>query len=221
MAKTTTEERPKRRFHLKRKLLLAAVLVVALAVSFFLGAVVTHQGTVPEITSDLISQQLSNIQELSTVEYYYTNMGRFENQLDFYGWAVPLTRKSFIISYDGVIKAGVDLSAVTVSVSGGQIIVTLPEAEIFSHEIPEDSIVIFDETHNIFNPITISDYTGFTQDQKAEVEAGVVENGLLAQANERACTAVERLLALMPGMDQYTLQVSTALGQHSQQENEP
>ena len=37
--------------------------------------------------------------------YYYTNMGRFENQVDFYGWKVPFTTKSFIVSYDGVIKA--------------------------------------------------------------------------------------------------------------------
>lgn len=205
MAKLTTQDPPKRRFRLWGRLLLALVLAAALGLSFFLGTVFTHSEPQPQITASLISQRLADVQELSTVEYFYTNMGRFENQLDFYGWSVPLTRKSFIISYDGVIKAGIDLNALTVRISGDTVTVTLPEARIFSHEIPEGSIEIFDETHNIFNPIAISDYTGFTRDQKAELEARALENGLLEQASQRARAAVENLLSLMPGMEDYTL----------------
>ncbi len=204
MAKT--EEKP-RGLRLRHKLLLALALVAALGVSFFLGAAATRQGTQPELTTDLISQQLAGVRELATVEYFYTNMGRYENQLDFYGWAVPLTRKSFIVSYDGTVKAGVDLAEMTVRVSGTTVTVTLPQAEILSHEIPEDSIEIFDETHNIFNPIQISDYTGFTRDQKTDIEARAIESGLLEEASRRARSAVEQLLALMPGMEAYTLVV--------------
>lgn len=207
MANAATEERPRKGLRLGRRLLLAAVLAAALGLSFFLGSTAARQEPQPQITTDLISQRLASVQELATVEYFYTNMGRFENQLDFYGWAVPLTRKSFIISYDGVVKAGVDLSRMTVRISGTAVTVTLPQAEILSHEIPEDSIEIFDESHNIFNPIAISDYTGFTQDQKAQIEARVIENGLLTQASERARATVEQLLSLMPGMEQYTLTV--------------
>lgn len=207
MAKAAAEDRPRRGLRLGRKALLAAVLAAALGISFFLGAVSGHRESQPQLTTDLISQQLAGVQELSTVAYFYTNMGRFENQLDFYGWAVPLTRKSFIISYDGAIKAGVDLSRMTVRISGSSVTVTLPPAEILSHEIPEDSIEIFDESHNIFNPIAISDYTGFTRDQKAQIEERAVANGLLTQASERARAAVEHLLSLVPEMEQYTLTV--------------
>ena len=86
--------------------LLAVLLVIAFAVGLSWGGRSSHQN----ITSHVLEQKLQEIGELATVEYHYTNMGKFENQLDFYGWAVPLTKKSFIVSYDGVIKAGVDIS---------------------------------------------------------------------------------------------------------------
>lgn len=207
MAKSATEDRPRWGARLRRRLLLAVVLAAIAAGAFFLGGIFGHQPSQPEITTDLIGQQLADIQELATVEYFYTNMGRFENCLDFYGWAVPLTRKSFIVSYDGVVKAGIRLNDIDVKISGSQITITLPPAEILSHEIPEESLEIFDETHNIFNPIQISDYTGFTRDQKAEMEARAVENGLLSQATQKARTAVERLVSLMPGMEAYTLNI--------------
>lgn len=200
------QERPqKRRFHLRGKLILALIVLAALAAAFVLGAVLTHRDTAPVITGDVIEQQLQDVQELATVEYYYTNMGRFENQVDFYGWKVPFTRKSFIVSYDGVIKAGVDLADMTVKVSGNTVSVTLPAAKILSHEIPEDSLEVFDETRNLFNPIQIEDYTGFTRDQKDLLEARALENGLLTRALEKAKDAVRSLLAPMPGMADYTL----------------
>ena len=142
----------------------------------------SHRDAAPVITSELLGQQLANVRELSTVEYHYTNMGKFENQVDFYGWKVPFTTKSFIVAYDGVIKAGVDLSGLETQVSGQRITISLPAPVILSHEIDEDSIEVFDQTHNIFNPIEITDYTGFTADQKDAIEEKAVGNGLLTAA---------------------------------------
>lgn len=198
-----------KRLGIKSCLIISLLLVVVLAVTFLLGTMWRGHSATPSITSDLLGQQLRDINELATVEYHYTNMGKYENQMDFYGWKVPLTTKSFIISYDGLIKAGVDLSQANISVDEAQhtIQVTLPDAEILSHEIPEDSIQIFDETHNIFNPITISDYTGFTRDQKLILEKKAIDNGLLTAASKRAVSAVEALLNPMPGTENYTLSI--------------
>lgn len=206
MEETEKKER-KKPFRLKRKLMGVLALVVLLAVAFGAGAVLSRRSAEPVITSDLIGQQLEAVSELATVEYHYTNMGKFENQVDFYGWKVPLTKKGFIISYDGTIKAGVDLGEVQVEVSGKTITVTLPEAQVLSHEMDEDSIQVFDETQNVFNPLQISDYTGFTADQKKEVEQRALDKGLLQEAGEKAGDAVEQLLELLPGMEEYTLQV--------------
>lgn len=207
----TETESGRRRMRLRTKLLLillAAVLVCgAMLAAFLLGLRQGGQEETPVITSDLLGEQLRSAQELVTVAYHYTNMGRFENHVDFYGWKVPLTTKSFIVSYDGVIKAGVDLGGVDVAVdeAGKSVTVTLPDSGILSHEIPEESIEVFDESNNIFNPITIEDYTGFTRDEKAAMEQRAIDNGLLASADEQARAAVESLLRLMPGMESYQL----------------
>lgn len=208
MAKTDTEHRS--RLGLKRTLILILCAAAVLAIVFFLGMHIGGQEEEgPVITSDLLGQQLRSVQELVSVEYRYTNMGKFQDQIDFYGWDVPFTTKSFIVSYDGVIKAGVDLSQAQVEVSEAArtVTITLPESQILSHEIFEDSIEVFDETNNIFNQITIEDYTGFTQDQKEVVTQKAIDNGLLTAADEKAQEAVEALLTLLPGMDAYTLTV--------------
>ena len=205
-----TETKP-RRMGLKMKILLILLTLLlicgAVLAAFLCGLRQASQAAEPQITGDLLASQLRSVQELVTVSYYYTNMGRFENQVDFYGWKVPFTTKSFIVSYDGVIKAGVDLEKLQVSIGDGEVTVTLPESRIISHEIPEDSLEVFDESDNLFNHITIEDYTAFTQDQKAAMEQRAVDGGLLDRANQEARTAVDSLLRIMPGLEEYTLTV--------------
>ena len=185
---------------------LAAALIIGAAAGVFLSGVKRgSQEARPVVTSDLLGQQLRAVEELVSVSYHYTNMARYENQLDFYGWKVPFTTKSFIVSYDGIIKAGVDLSKVEVDMDADRITVTLPGSQIISHEIPEDSIEVFDESDNVFNRISITDYTSFTNDQKEAMEQRVLESGLLATADEKAMDAVEALLRYMPGLENYTL----------------
>ena len=205
-----TETKP-RRMGLKAKILLillTLLLICGAALAAFLcGLRQAGQAAEPQITGDLLASRLRSVQELVTVSYYYTNMGRFENQVDFYGWKVPFTTKSFIVSYDGVIKAGVDLEQLQVSIGDGEVTVTLPESRITSHEIPEDSLEVFDESDNLFNHITIEDYTAFTRDQKSAMEQRAVDGGLLDRANQEARTAVDSLLRIMPGLEEYTLTV--------------
>ena len=205
------ERKPRLRLRTKLLLTVLALLLVGglVMAAFLCGLSRGGREAEPVITGDLLGEHLRSAQELVTVAYYYTSMGRFENQVDFYGWKVPFTAKSFIVSFDGVIKAGVDLSQVQVEVDEIRQAVTvrLPASRILSHEIPEDSIEVFDESDNLFNRITIEDYTGFTLDQKKAMEQRAEDNGLLTSADEKARAAVESLLTLMPGMESYTLTV--------------
>ena len=195
----------------KRRVLTVAVAAAVLLAVFTAGAVWSRgRESAPRITNELISQRLTAVSELATLEYHYTNMGKFENQVDFYGWKVPLTKKSFIVAYDGVIKAGVDAAGIHTAVQGSKVTVTLPPAKILSHEIDDESLEIFDESQFIFNPLQISDYTGFTQDQRGKIEARAIENGLLAEAQNKAAGAVEQLLRLAPGMEDYEIEVGFA-----------
>jgi len=171
------------------------IVIIVIAGVFFLVGKMWPSGNEPtQITSDLLSQQIQSISELATVEYSYTNMGKFENQATFYGWNVPFTTKSFIISYDGKIKAGIDMSQVEVNIKGKKIIVNVPKAKILSHEIDEKSIEVFDETHNIFNPISITDYNQFALDQKESMEKKVLEKGLIEEAQNKAESTIKTFI---------------------------
>ena len=159
-----------------------------------------------KIDTVVLQYQLSEIRELATVTYAYTNMAQFESSNDFYGVKIPFTTKSFILTYDGTVKAGVDLDGAEVSVSGTTVTITLPEAEILSHEIDEDSMEVFDEKTSIFNPFTVEDFTSFQSDQKAAMEEKALSRGLLAEARAKAVSSVEQLFAAaLP--DTYTVTV--------------
>lgn len=54
-----------------------------------------------KIDTVILQNQLSEIRELATVTYAYTNMAQFESSNDFYGVKIPFTTKSFILTYDG------------------------------------------------------------------------------------------------------------------------
>lgn len=188
------------------------IVIVVIAVVFFFVGKIWPSGEEPTaITSDLLSQQIQGISELASVEYNYTNMGKYENQASFYGWKVPFTTKSFILSYDGKIKAGIDMSLVEVHMSGKNINISIPEAKILSHEIDEKSIEVFDETKNIFNQISITDYNQFAIDQKESMENKAKEKGLLEEAQNKAQETIKTFVESMCSSDdEYKIEIKMA-----------
>ncbi len=188
------------------------IVIVVIAVVFFFVGKIWPSGEEPTaITSDLLSQQIQGISELASVEYNYTNMGKYENQATFYGWKVPFTTKSFILSYDGKIKAGIDMSLVEVHMSGKNINISIPEAKILSHEIDEKSIEVFDETKNIFNQISITDYNQFAIDQKESMENKAKEKGLLEEAQNKAQETIKTFVESMYSSDdEYKIEIKMA-----------
>lgn len=159
------------------------------------------------ITGEIVHEQLISASKLVTMEYYYTDVGSYENHSDFHGFKIPFTTKSFIVSYDGVMMAGVDLSQAQVDVDeeNKTVTITLPDSGIISSEIDNDSLVVFDETNNIFNQIKIEDYRGFAQERREIVMQKAIDRGLLQAADKKAEETVRSLLELLPGMEEYTL----------------
>lgn len=191
---------------IKKVIIIILVIAIIGAAAYFIGVRNGKLAEKPTITSSTIESQIKSIKELSTVQYYYTNMGSFENQNEFYGIKIPLTLKKFIVTYDGVIKAGISLEDVKVTVSEDKIIVNLPPGEILSHEIYEDSLMIYDEKNSIFNPINIDDYSSFTKDQKSTMERKAIERGILEEAIKEAKLAIEEGLNVIPEVrEEYTI----------------
>lgn len=190
------ERRPFRPLKLLKRLLGIVVLCAVLGgACFLLGRNSARpKETAPQLDAVVLESQLSSISELASVTYSYTNMSQFTSSGDFYGVKIPFTTKSFILTYDGDIKAGIDLTGVQVDVQGDAVTVTLPKAAILSHEIDENSVEVFDEKTSIFNPFTVEDFTAFQADQKAAMEEKALSRGLLEEAQSRAEDSVRTLL---------------------------
>ncbi|WP_019139418.1 DUF4230 domain-containing protein [Peptoniphilus timonensis] len=179
---------------INKKIILLFLVVIGLFSTFFAGKKSMKNEMEPEITSTLIFNKLINVRELTSLKYYYTNMGQFENQNTFLWLHSSLYIKKFIVSYDGVIHAGVDLEKMEVKLKDKSIEIKIPASKILSHEIYEDSLKVFDERESIFNKIDIEDYNNFSKDQKKEVEDKAIKRGLLKEADEEAKKAIEETL---------------------------
>ena len=167
----------------------------------------------PVITDSLISEQLNALRELVTTEYLYTNSGKYENQnqITIIGKDIniPFTGKRFIVAYDGRIQAGVDIGQTQIDIDedARAITITLPKSEIVSHETFEDTLVVLDETNNVFNPISIENYNEFVSAQKDSMEEKAIERGLLTNADVEAKLMVQSFLSQIPGIDTYQLTI--------------
>jgi hypothetical protein len=204
--------RRKRRFWFRplrtvRLVLLGAVLCALVGVAGFLaGRFGGGAEELTELDAVVLENRLEEISELASVSWSYTNMAQFENKNVFYGMTLPFTTKKFILTYDGEIKAGVNLRKAAVDISGTQVHIRLPQAEILSHEIDENSVEVFDEKASIFNPFTVEDFTAFQSDQKAAMEKRALDKGLLKEGREKAADSVNLLLgAALP--EGYTLMI--------------
>lgn len=182
----------------RRGLAALAGLLVVVCLCFGAGALwAARSKAPPEIDADLLTNRVQQAQELVTVKYFYTNMGKFEESSNFYGWRIPFSSKSFIVSYDGKISAGVDLGRASVKKEGARVVVTLPQPEILSHEIDQESLKVYDESRNIFNQISVEDYAQFSVDQQQVMEQKALEGGLLEEAKGAAERALTGLLAAL------------------------
>ena len=131
-----------------------AILLCIVAI-FFAGMKFADGKENDKITSTTIRNQLTEINELAVYSYDYSKVGKFSNKLSFNGWDIPLTQKNFIITYDGTIKAGINLGEAKVDIDQNNLNITLPATKILSHEIDENSIEVYDESSNIFNQINL------------------------------------------------------------------
>ena len=129
-----------------------------------------------------------------------TNVVTKENSRTIKGWKIPLTRKSFVISYDGTVKAGIkNLTKAEVIPSEGNVVIKLPEIEITDITIDNDSFKIMDESNNIFNSISIDDLNDAQKELKKKMKESAVEKGVLDIAKNNAETLLSEMLKSSTG----------------------
>lgn len=155
-----------------------------------------------DVSVSSISARLTQASDLATARLEYRELIRYEA-----GEILFITQKGFTMIYDAHIKAGIDLSAAEISVSGSTITVSLPEAVIQDVTIDPDSLEFYDEKVALFNPQNKEDTVTALKAAKEDAEKRAADSDLLATANEQAKRLVQELLLpiTQDGETEYTI----------------
>lgn len=183
-------------------------ILIFILIAFISGIFFANKQTEPEITSTLIQNRIEQASDLVTTKYHYTRVGKFENSLNLNGWSIPLTNKYFILTFEGEIQLGTDLSKANIEISDSTIHVTIDKPTVISNSIDESSIEVYDETKNIFNPISVSDYKAFAVEQKEKALSEAKKKGLMKTAQENTKKSIKQIISIIPDTDDYNIEVT-------------
>lgn len=190
--------------NLKTIVLLVLVIILAITVAG-LGFKVTH--TTESKTTKL---GFEDIGEFATQSAYCTEVSATANARKLFGHNLPFTQSNIVFSYDVVIKAGYDFSAITWDVHDTTITVKLPEVKVLSCEVKEDSFKKYVEDESIFTPFTLDDNNNAMKALKETAQTDAIANGLYENARSNAETMLTTFFSSAYDMDQYTIEFQDA-----------
>lgn len=169
-------------------MLLAALVILLVAAAIVVRPSWFRVGE-ERITADSIGASFNAVAELAVEEYVYSNVGSFDKEgLVLRGFEVPFTGRNFLVSYDGVVRAGVKhTDAITAEVDNAaqQLQLTVPQVEVLSSTIDAESVVVHDQSMNPLNQVRVEDVTEFIAEQERSAKDQAVEQGLLDRASDR------------------------------------
>lgn len=119
-----------------------------------------------------------------------------------------MTNKNFILTFEGEIQLGADLSKANIEINDSTIHVTVNKPTVLSNSIDESSIEVYDETKNIFNPISVSDYKAFAVEQKEKALSEAKKKGLMKTAQKNTEKSIKEIISIIPDTDDYTIEVT-------------
>lgn len=148
--------------------------------------------------SSSILTRISYLQELALVKYNYTGVIGYKDHMKILSINIPLTDKYFLLKYNGYLKAGIDFQKIKVNVIDDKTVhVSIPKPKIFDTVIDENSIQVYNESENAFNPIKISDYNEAISREKNGMIQDAIKNGIYRDATSQAKLAITSLLKEM------------------------
>ncbi|NEU04681.1 DUF4230 domain-containing protein [Clostridium senegalense] len=159
--------------------LLIIVIVVLLFILSFKTPFKSHR----KDSTETIFQQLVSINELVTVKYDYSNIISVKDNLKFNDIDIPFTEKSFVLKYDGYIKAGVSLKESKLKINGNKATLSIPNSKILDHVVIEDKISTLNEKNSLFNPLKSNEIFNEICKSKNEKENEIIDKGFLDEVN--------------------------------------
>ncbi len=178
----------------KAKSVFRTIIIVAIVavVCTFGGYLWKGHKDTPKITSEYISQKLSNESTLVTQSLTQEGYSEYTDE------GIPvLTKGDFTITYKAQVTAGIDVKKIEVvktDPDNRKIILRLPEAEIFSVKVDPNSVEYHDQKIALFNTDSKKDSDRAEALAEEDARKAAESSGLLENANATAQTLIKGLL---------------------------
>lgn len=156
------------------------------------------------VTDVKVWDRLAPIGELATYMYEYGNTKKVTNALQgFWGGDIPLTTNEVIFVYSGIIKVGIEMSKLKLTLDRDAMTITikLPDPEVLDNYINVDKMECVG-SNNIFNPIDVGTVPDYLSDFAQEELASAKAQGLFDSAVANTRTVISDLLSVF---EEYTV----------------
>lgn len=175
---------------LKIGLILLILLLLAAGFAGFTISRKLYESRQPQITGTYISEKIQTVSDLTTAEMIYHGLITYSD-----GEIPFLTQKQFSMIYSARVRAGVDLSKVTIDVSEDKVVIDIPDAEIQSIDVDPDSIEFYDERFALFNWTEKEDIVDTISAAKEDVRAKADVDALTQKADEQTALILQSVLS--------------------------
>lgn len=165
-----------------------------------------------KITAEVIRENLQDVGVLTTEEYYFTEVISYSKLKKLWKIELGITESSYLISYDGVVTAGIDFTAVDVQKDDEQkrILIILPKSEILSVDIDPESFQLYSEKEGLGNPVSVTDYNQSLVEMEQNARQKALDRGILTRADGNARKLVGQLVAGLVNTEEYTIDFAAA-----------
>lgn len=143
-----------------------------------------------KVEVEAIREEVKQISKYSTYEFSYTSVMCHSDQSDFKGFKIPLTDNKLIATIEGKMNIGIDGEKITfseISDAQGKVIrveLKVPHSEILDNYTIQDTLKIYDEKNNIFNPVKVEDYNELVIKAEADEREKVLGSDILQKADD-------------------------------------
>lgn len=143
-----------------------------------------------KIETDAVKEEIKQISRYAAYEFTYTSVLMYSDRNKFMGMNIPLTENNFVATIDGKINIGIhgeDVKFIENTNSEGNVTginIFVPHSRILDNYTIQESLEIFDEKNNIFNPVRPEDYNELLVEAARQEEAKILKSDILKKSDE-------------------------------------
>ena len=143
-----------------------------------------------KIETDAVKEEIKQISRYAAYEFTYTSVLKYSDRNSFMGVDIPLTENNFVATIDGRINIGIngdDVKFIENADSDGRVTAVnlfVPHSRILDNYTIQESLEIFDEKNNIFNPVRPEYYNGLLIEAAKQEETKILKSDILKKSDE-------------------------------------